>query len=80
MYDIIMSVYQWPSVIYTVYATPDSAEQITSFANQKDNIKVITAPAGDPRFHPATVNTVHSLGMLIFVCVPLYDVNVYTAA
>lgn len=66
MYDMVMSVYDFPSIIYTAYAAPYSSVDIIEFANKYNNIKVITAPVGDVRFDEAAVNTIHQYGMLLF--------------
>ena len=42
MYRIIQSVYHWPSIIYTLYASPDNDQQVIDFVKDKKEIKVIT--------------------------------------
>jgi glycerophosphoryl diester phosphodiesterase len=66
MYDTVMSLYDFPSVIYTVYATGASADEIIDFATEHDNIKVITAPVDDERFDETTIAQLHENGLLIF--------------
>ncbi len=71
MYDVIMEVYDWPSIIYTTYKTRKdesvTADDILSFAASKDNIDVITASRKDTRFQDEGVQKVHDAGMLLFV-------------
>ena len=66
MYDMVSSVYEFPSIIYTVYATSSSGDEIISFSSQRDNIKVITAPVNDARFDETTINKLHESGLLIY--------------
>ena len=41
MYELIGSVYDFPSIIYTLYASPDTLEEVIAFVKDKDNIPVI---------------------------------------
>ena len=41
-YDVLMEVYPFDSVIYTLYESPDSNEEVAEFARKHDNVKVIT--------------------------------------
>lgn len=66
MYDYVMSVYEFPSVIYTVYATGATGKQVIEFAKQKENIKVITAPVDDVRFGQGAIEELHKEGLLIY--------------
>lgn len=66
MYDMLESVYHFPSIIYTVYATQASADEVVNFSVAHDNIKVITAPVGDLRFNADVINRIHAEGLLIF--------------
>ena len=74
MYDIVMSVYNFPSIIYTAYATSLSGEEITDFSSEHENIKVITAPTGDSRFTDEVIQTIHNDEMLIYN----HTLNTYT--
>ena len=74
MYDLIMSIYHFPSIIFTTYATLISSSDIIDFAIKHDNIHVITAPALDGRFDETAINTIHDNGMLLFT----HSLNVYT--
>lgn len=66
MYDMVMSIYNFPSIIYTAYATSSSSEEIINFSNQHDNIKVITAPFGDGRFDKGAIDLIHEYDMLLY--------------
>lgn len=67
MYDIITSIYNFQSIIYTVYMTTESSDNIISFAAGKDNIKVITAPFNDLRFDKTAIKKLHSENKKIFL-------------
>jgi len=41
-YNILMDVYPFESVIYTLYQSPDSDEEVVGFVAGHDNIKVVT--------------------------------------
>ncbi len=74
MYEILLSVYEFPSMIYTVYATDAPADQVISFAAGKDQIKVITAPAKDTRFDEAAIASLHGAGLLLYThTIQTYD-------
>jgi len=66
MYELIMSVYEFPSVIYTVYATDASADSIIAFATAHENIKVITASIEDGRFGVSEIERIHDNDLLIY--------------
>lgn len=66
LYDVVTSVYNFPSIIYTAYATYDSAEKIIAFANKHENIKVITAPVGDGRFDESMIRSLHESDLLLY--------------
>ena len=62
-----MSVYNFPSIIYTTYATSAPSSEIIEFAIQHDNIKVIKAHYGDVwRFDGGAINTIHDNGLLLY--------------
>lgn len=50
MYELIMDIYDFPDVIYTLYATGSTADRVAEFVSDKDNIKVVTANKEDARF------------------------------
>ena len=74
MYDIIMAVYPWNSVIYTAYATKETGDQIVGFAEEHDNINVITCPTDDKRFDDITKDWIHMLGKKLYT----HTVNTYS--
>ena len=41
-YNILMEVYPFESVIYTLYESPDNDEEVVDFVAKHDNIKVVT--------------------------------------
>ncbi|HEM3457664.1 TPA: glycerophosphodiester phosphodiesterase [Streptococcus suis] len=61
MFHSIQSIFKFPSVIYTLYATQSSAEAITQFANANPEIKVITMSTGDPRFGTEFFTSLHAV-------------------
>ena len=73
MYDSVMEIYPFPSVIYTTYATLLSASEIIDFVSVHDNIQVITANHQDGRFRSGEIQKIHDLGRLFFV----HTVNSY---
>lgn len=50
MYELIMDIYDFPDVIYTLYATGSTADRVAEFVSDKDNIKVVTVNKEDARF------------------------------
>lgn len=59
MYDIVMNVYPFKSIIYTTYATKEKADKIIKFVSKHRNIQVITAKFEDKRFGITEVNEIH---------------------
>lgn len=47
MYDAVMAVYDFPSVIFLCYATEESPGEVVAFCESKDNIRVIAVNGGD---------------------------------
>jgi glycerophosphoryl diester phosphodiesterase len=41
-YEIMMDIYPFDSVIYTLYESPDTDEEVVAFVAKHDNIKVVT--------------------------------------
>ncbi len=74
MYDILMDVYRFPSVIYTTYVAPLSAGEIIDFVSSHDNIHVITANYKDTRFQETQLQQIHNMGRFFFV----HTVNTYS--
>ena len=50
MYAIIMDIYNFQDVIYTLYASASTAARAAEFVSDKENIKVITVRKTDERF------------------------------
>lgn len=73
MYEYVMGVYPFPSIIYTIYENQDSADEIIDFAIQHDNIKVITVPKADERIDEKAIQKMHRKGLKVFT----YTVNSY---
>lgn len=46
MLAVIQDVYPFPSVIYTLYMTQDSAEKVLDFVLSQDSIQTVTIPVG----------------------------------
>ena len=42
MYDLLESEYRFPSIIYTLYESPDNDGQVTEFVAKHDDIKAVT--------------------------------------
>lgn len=74
MYDWVMSVYNFPSIIFTCYKTDASADEIITFCSSKDNIHVITAKYEDKRFDEEAVISLHESGLLFYN----YTVSTFT--
>ena len=66
MYSLIMSVYPWSSIIYSIYATGASADEIIDFTMAHDNIHVITVPANGKRIRDAEIARIHDGGRLVY--------------
>lgn len=66
MYNIIESIYSFPSIIYTIYASPDTPERIEEFASMHDNIKVIVCPVDHWGFDQAMIEKMHSHDLLLY--------------
>lgn len=66
MFHSIQSIFKFPSVIYTLYATQSSAEAITQFANANPEIKVITMSTGDPRFGTEFFASLHAVNKKVY--------------
>lgn len=75
MYDVIMDVYPWKSIVYTTYATDKTGEEIVAFVEEHDNIDVITYAMKDKRFDDDLKERVHSIGKKLYT----HTVNTYTS-
>ena len=74
MYDWIMDIYNFPSIIFTCYKTDATADEIISFCGSKSNIHVITAKYKDKRFDEEAINLLHENGLLLYN----YTVSTFT--
>lgn len=74
MYEIVMDIYPFPSIIYTTYGISLPADEIISFAELQDNIDVITADHRVERFSAEDVQRMHNSDILFFT----HTVNSYT--
>ena len=50
MYDLVMEVYEFQDIIYTLYATASTSARAAEFVADKENIKVVTVRKTDERF------------------------------
>ena len=66
MYDWIMDIYNFPSIIFTCYKTDATADEIISFCGSKSNIHVITAKYKDKRFDEEAINLLHENRLLLY--------------
>ena len=64
MYYTINQIYHYPSIIYTLYATTDTSEQVVEFVRDKPDIKVITMPP--ERNSPSFTAQLTAFGKLIY--------------
>ena len=65
MYDIVMKQYQFKSVIYTLYVSPDNDKQVLDFVKKRDNIQVITM--SPPRNREKFVKDIMNLGKYVYL-------------
>jgi len=64
MYDIVMKQHEFRSIIYTLYASPDSDRQVIDFVKKHRNIKVVTM--GPVRGKPEFINELKNAGKFIY--------------
>ena len=67
MFGEIEAIYPFQHVIYTLYASPDSAEEALDFISKHKEIEAVTISFADPRFNPDFINAVHRLGKRIYI-------------
>ena len=67
MFGEIEAIYPFQHVIYTLYSSPDSAEEVIDFISKHDEIEAVTISFADPRFNPDFINAVHRLGKRIYI-------------
>ena len=67
MFGEIESIYPFKHVIYTLYASPDSAEEALDFISKHKEIEAVTISFADSRFNPDFINAIHRLGKRIYI-------------
>lgn len=67
MFGEIEAIYPFRHVIYTLYASPDNAEEVLEFISKHKEIEAVTVPIGDSRLTPEFIETVHKLGKRVYV-------------
>ena len=64
-YDIIKEVYNWSSIIYTLYKAGEvTNEEVVSFVEEKDDIPVVTVPQG--RVSLEFSELLHDAGKMVY--------------
>lgn len=67
MYTTLKKVYDFSNVIYTLYVSPDSPEQVIEFVANNPSIKVVTIPLNHAGyFNPEFFNNLHALDKKIY--------------
>lgn len=67
MFGEIESIYPFKHVIYTLYASPDSGEEVLDFIAKHKEIEAVTVPIDDSRLTPKFIEQVHKLGKRVYV-------------
>lgn len=67
MFGEIESIYPFKHVIYTLYASPDSGEEVLDFIAKHKEIEAVTVPIDDSRLTPKFIKQVHKLGKRVYV-------------
>ena len=57
MFGEIEAIYPFKHVIYTLYASPDSAEEVLDFISKHKEIEALTIPIDDSRLTPEVYRT-----------------------
>lgn len=66
MYDEVMAVYDFPSLIFTTYNTSETPEEIVGFVSRKENVRVITTPAGEEGVSRQLTQLANQTGILVY--------------
>lgn len=67
MYALIREIYDFPEVIYTLYASQDSADNVLDFVKNNPAISVVTTPIGHANFFTAEfINNLHAANKKIY--------------
>jgi len=67
MFGEIESIYPFKHVIYTLYASPDSGEEVLDFIAKHKEIEAVTVPIDDSRLTLKFIEQVHKLGKRVYV-------------
>lgn len=73
MYDSVMSVYDFPSVIFTTYDTDETPEEVMAFAAGQENIHVVTIPYSDGQYDRRYIELADQAGILLY----MHTLNAY---
>ncbi|HFI0621052.1 TPA: glycerophosphodiester phosphodiesterase family protein [Streptococcus suis] len=67
MYALIREIYDFPEIIYTLYASQDSADNVLDFVKNNPAISVVTTPIGHANFFTAEfINSLHAANKKIY--------------
>lgn len=67
MYSLIREIYDFPEIIYTLYAAQDSADNVLNFVKNNPAISVVTTPIGHANFFTAEfINSLHAANKKIY--------------
>lgn len=67
MFGEIESIYPFQHIIYTLYSSPDSAEEVIDFISKHKEIEAVTISFADPRFNQDFIDAVHRLNKRIYI-------------
>lgn len=74
MFGEIEAIYPFQHIIYTLYSSPDSAEEVIDFISKHKEIEAVTISFADPRFNQDFIDAVHRLNKRIYIhTVHTYD-------
>ena len=65
MYESVIDVHPFKSIVFTLYLTPDTGEEVVEFVENHDDIKVVTLPGGDGRIEFA--ESLAEIGKVVYV-------------
>ncbi|HGO5512361.1 glycerophosphodiester phosphodiesterase family protein [Streptococcus suis] len=67
MYSLIRDIYDFPEVIYTLYASQDSADTVLDFVKNTPAVSVVTTPIGHANFFTADfIDSLHAVNKKIY--------------
>ena len=66
-FGYIMQTYEFPSVIYTLYASKATVEEVIAFALSQDRIKVVTMPFAQGVFLEGLPSLLAAAGKIVYV-------------